>query len=78
MEVIDPFLTKISLAELGKDKVKLVLHKKKALNANVFILKPYQDKPNRLVIDLVDLVLEKKEQEERQKQKEIKRRGARS
>ena len=76
MEVKDPFLTKISLAELGKDKVKLVLHKKKALNANVFILKPYQDKPNRLVIDLVDLVLEKKEQEERQKQKEIKPKGS--
>jgi N-acetylmuramoyl-L-alanine amidase len=75
MEVKDPFLTKISLAELGKDKVKLVLYQKKPLNTNVFILKPYQDKPHRLVIDLVDLVLEKKEQEERQKQKEIKPTG---
>jgi N-acetylmuramoyl-L-alanine amidase len=76
MEVIDPFLTKITLAELEKDKVKLILHQKKPLNANVFTLKPYQDKPHRLVIDLVDLVLEKKEQEERQKQKEIKPKGA--
>jgi N-acetylmuramoyl-L-alanine amidase len=75
MEVKDPFLKKISLAELGKDKVKLVLYQKKPLNANVFILKPNQDKPLRLVIDLVDLVLEKKEQEERQKQKEIKPKG---
>ena len=75
MEVKDPFLTKISLTELGKDKVKLILHQKKPLNATVFTLKPYQDKPNRLVIDLVDVVQEKKEQEERQKQKEIKPKG---
>jgi N-acetylmuramoyl-L-alanine amidase len=75
IELKDPFLTKISLIELGKDKTKLVLHKKKPLNANVFILKPYQDKPHRLVIDLVDVVQEKKELEERQKQKEIKPKG---
>jgi len=75
MDVKDPFITKISLTELGKDKVKLVLHQKRALNANAFILKPYQDKPNRLVIDLIDVVQEKKEIEERQKQKEIKPKG---
>jgi N-acetylmuramoyl-L-alanine amidase len=75
IELKDPFLTQISLIELGKDKVKLVLHQKKPLNANVFILKPYQDKPHRLVIDLVDVVQEKKELEERQKQKEIKPKG---
>ena len=75
MEVKDPFLTKINLIELGKDKVKLVLHHKKPLRANVFILKPYQDKPHRLVIDLVDVVQEKRELEERQKQKEIKPKG---
>jgi len=60
MDVKDPFITKISLTELGKDKVKLVLHQKRTLNANTFILKPYQDKPNRLVIDLIDVVQEKK------------------
>jgi N-acetylmuramoyl-L-alanine amidase len=75
MEVKDPFLTKINLIELGKDKAKLILHQKKPLNANVFILKPYQDKPHRLVIDLVDVVQEKRELEERQKQKEIKPKG---
>jgi N-acetylmuramoyl-L-alanine amidase len=75
MEVKDPFLTKINLIELGKDKAKLVLHQKKPLNANIFILKPYQDKPHRLVIDLVDVVQEKRELEERQKQKEIKPKG---
>ena len=75
MEVQDPFLTKISLTQLGKDKVKLILHQKKPLKANVFTLKPYQDKPHRLVIDLVDIVQEKKELEERQMQKEIKPKG---
>jgi N-acetylmuramoyl-L-alanine amidase len=75
MEFKDPFITKISLTELGKNKVKLILHQKKALSANTFILKPYQDKPNRLVIDLIDVVQEKKEIEERQKQKEIRPKG---
>jgi N-acetylmuramoyl-L-alanine amidase len=75
VDVNDPFLTKISLIDLGKGKVKLVLHQKKSLNANIFPLKPYLDKPHRLVIDLVDLALEKKEQEERQKQKEVRPKG---
>jgi N-acetylmuramoyl-L-alanine amidase len=74
-EVKDPFLTKMSLTELGKDKVKLTLYQKKPLSATVFLLKPYQDKPHRLVIDLVDVTLEKKESEERQKQKEIRPKG---
>jgi len=75
MEVKDPFLTKMSLFEVDKDKVKLVLHQKKALNVHVFALKPYQDKPHRLVVDLIDVVQEKKELEERQKQKEFKIKG---
>ncbi len=75
MEVKDPFITKISLIELGKDRVKLVLHQKKALDINAFTLKPYQDKSHRLVIDLIDVVQEKKEKEERLKQKEIKPKG---
>ncbi len=74
-EVKDPFLTKISLIEIGKESVKLILHQKKPLKVNVFTLKAYQDKSCRLVIDLVDVAQEKKEQEERQKQKEIKNQG---
>src|SRR4030043_1995230 len=74
-EVKEPFLTKMSLTELGKDRLKLTLYQKKPLSANVFLLKPYQDKPHRLVIDLVDMVQEKKEIEERRKQKEIKPKG---
>jgi len=69
-EVKDRFLTKMSLTELGEDKVKLTLYQKKPLSATVFLLKPYQEKPDRLVIDLVDVAQEKKEIEERKKQKE--------
>ena len=75
LEVKDPFLSKISLMELEKGRVKLVLHQKKPLHVNVFTLKPYEEKTYRLVIDLVDIVQEKKEIEERQKQKEIKPKG---
>jgi len=75
LEANDPFVTKLILKELEKGKVKLILHQKKPLTVNVFALKPYQDKTYRLVIDLVDAVQEKKEQEERQKQKEIKPKG---
>jgi N-acetylmuramoyl-L-alanine amidase len=75
VKVNDLYLSKISLTALGKDKVKLVLHQKRPLNANILILKPYLDKPHRLVIDLVDVAQEKKEQEERQREKEIRPKG---
>jgi N-acetylmuramoyl-L-alanine amidase len=77
LEVKDPFLSKMSLMELEKGRVKLVLHQKKPLHVNVFTLKPYEEKTYRLVIDLVDIVQEKKETEERQKQKAIKPKGTR-
>jgi N-acetylmuramoyl-L-alanine amidase len=73
--VNDLFLTKVTLTEPKKNTVKIIFHEKKPLHANVFLLKPYQDKPHRLVIDLVDIALEKKEQEERQYQKEVKPKG---
>ncbi len=75
LEVNDPFLSKISLTDLGDGRVRMVLHQKKPLQANVFILKPYQEKTHRLVIDLVDVAQEKKEIEERQREKEIKTKG---
>jgi N-acetylmuramoyl-L-alanine amidase len=76
LEVKDPFLAKISLMGLEQGRVKLVLHQKRPLNVTVFTLKPYEDKAYRLVIDLVDIAQEKKEIAERQKQKEIKPKGA--
>jgi N-acetylmuramoyl-L-alanine amidase len=78
MDVNDPYLSKIILSGLGKDKVKLIFHQKKFLNVNIFPLKPYLDKPHRLVIDLVDLAQEKKEVEERQRQKEVRPKGTKT
>jgi len=75
IEVNDPYLSKISLTEPRKGKIALIFYQKKPLNVTIFSLKPYQDKPHRLVIDLVDLAKEKMEQEERKKQKEISARG---
>jgi len=75
LEVNDPYLSRVSLTQSGKDKVKLILRQKKPLNVNIFPLKPYLDKPHRLVIDLVDLAQEKKDQEDRQRQKEIRSKG---
>jgi N-acetylmuramoyl-L-alanine amidase len=73
--VNDPFVSKVTLTGEGRDKVKITFSQKKPLTASIFLLKPYQDKPHRLVIDLVDIALEKREQEERQRQKEVKTKG---
>ncbi len=75
LKVNDPFLATISLTILGKDKVKVILHQRRPLQANILTLKPYQEKPHRLVIDLIDPIEERKEKEERQKQKEISPKG---
>ena len=73
--VNDFSLSKITLTEQKKGKVQIVFFQTKPLNASIFLLKPFEDKPYRLVIDLVDIALENKEQQERQRQKEVKPRG---
>jgi len=75
IEVKDKYLLKISLIDLGKGKVQLVLYQKTSLQANIFALKPDLGKTHRLVIDLIDVGQEKKEQEEREKQKQIRSKG---
>ena len=75
IKVKDPFLTEIRLSDSGKNKAKLILYQTKPLSTHVFMLKPYQEKTYRLVIDLVDVAQERKEQEERQRQKQIAPRG---
>ena len=77
MAVNDPFVQKITLVPLEKDRVKLVLRQKKTLEVKIFSLKADLDKPHRLVIDLIDVVQEKKEQEDRKKQKETRTKGTR-
>src|SRR4030043_1816224 len=61
--VNDPFVEKILLTPVDKEGSRLVLQQKKLLDVHVFALKPELDKPHRLVIDLVDVVQEKKDQE---------------
>lgn len=75
LEVKDKYLLKISLTDLGKGKARLVLYQKTPLQANIFTLKPDFGKTHRLVIDLIDVGQEKKDQEERQKQKEVRSKG---
>jgi len=74
----DPFVSKISLTQEEGSRVRLVVHQRKVLNVSVFSLKPYLDKPHRLVIDLIDPTQETKQEEERKKQKEIRPRGAKT
>jgi len=71
----DPHLSKLTLSLIEKGKANLVLYQKKPLSAHPFLLKPYLNKPYRLVIDLIDLHQEQKEQEDRQRQKEIQPKG---
>ena len=78
VEVNDPYLSKIILSGLGKKKVKLIFHQKKSLNVSIFPLKPYLHKPHRLVIDLLDPAEQKKEEEERQKRKEVRPKGTKT
>jgi N-acetylmuramoyl-L-alanine amidase len=77
MEVNDPFVRKLTIEEPGKDTVRLIFQQKRPLKVDVFALKPYLDKPHRLVVDLIDPSEERKEQEERVRVKEGKQKGAR-
>lgn len=74
-EIKDKYLLKVSLMDLGKGKARLVIYQKVPLQSNIFTLKPELGKAHRLVIDLIDVRQEKQDQEERQKQKEIRTRG---
>jgi len=75
MKVNDRYLLTMSLTEVERGKVRLVLHQTRHLIVNIFPLKPYLDKPHRLAIDLVDVGQEKKEEEDRKKQKEVRPKG---
>ena len=72
-----PFLKSVALTDLGKGRANIVCYQKRPLTVSVFYLKPYLDKPHRLVIDLVDPAQEKREQEERLRQKETRPKGSR-
>lgn len=75
VEVNDKYLDKITLTDLGRGRAQLVLHQKVFLQATIFALKPDLGKPHRLVIDLIDVVQERLDQQERQRQKESRPKG---
>jgi N-acetylmuramoyl-L-alanine amidase len=70
--VSDQIIRKILAEPAGKDGVQISLSLFKPGRANVFSLKPYQDKPDRLVIDVYRPDLEEKEKAERKGSQELK------
>jgi N-acetylmuramoyl-L-alanine amidase len=70
--VEDPVIRKITLAPEGVDGVEVVLHLVKPSKWEAFPLKPYLDKPDRLVVDVSRPDLAEKEKEERRVTRELK------
>ena len=68
----DQIIRKIVAEPAGKDSVQIFLSLIKPGRANVFSLKSYQDKPDRLVIDVYRPDLEEKEKAERKGSQELK------
>jgi N-acetylmuramoyl-L-alanine amidase len=72
ISVSDQIIRKMVAEPAGKDGVQIFLSLIKPGRANVFSLKPYQDKPDRLVIDVYRPDLEEKEKAERKGSQELK------
>ena len=70
--VSDQIIRKMVAEPAGRDSVQIFLSLIKPGRANVFSLKPYQDKPDRLVIDVYRPDLEEKEKAERKGSQELK------
>ena len=70
--VEDPVIRKMSLVPAGEDGVEVILQLVKPSKWEVFPLKPYLDKPDRLVIDVSRPDLAEKEKEERRVSRELK------
>jgi len=68
----DQIIRKMVAEPAGKDGVQILLSLIKPSRTAVFSLKPYQDKPDRLVIDVYRPDLEEKEKAERKGSQELK------
>lgn len=68
----DNVLQKVRISPCGKEGVEITLYLIKPARWKVFTLRPYQDKPFRLVIDVWRPDLENKEREERRASLELK------
>jgi len=72
ISVSDQIIRKIVAEPAGKDGAQITLSLFKPGRGNVFSLKPYQDKPDRLVIDVYRPDLEEKEKASRKGSQELK------
>ena len=68
----DPVIRKMKVEPESRNEAKLSLFLIKPGRLNVFLLKPFEDKPDRLVIDVSRPDLEEKEKEQRQFTRELK------
>jgi N-acetylmuramoyl-L-alanine amidase len=73
----DPVIRKMKLEPEGRNEARLSLFLMKPGRLNVFLLKPFEDKPDRLVMDVSRPDLEEKEKEQRQVTRELKARKKR-
>ena len=72
ISVGDPVIHRIKLDVEERDEARLSLFLVKPGRLEVFLLKPFEDKPDRLVIDISRPDLEEKEKEQRQITRELK------
>ncbi len=72
ISVGDLVIHRIKLDAEGRDEARLSLFLVKPGRLEVFLLKPFEDKPDRLVIDISRPDLEEKEKEQRQITRELK------
>ncbi|NWF53219.1 MAG: N-acetylmuramoyl-L-alanine amidase [Syntrophaceae bacterium] len=72
ISVGDQVINKIQVDPEGRDTANLSVFLIKPSRLNVFVLKPFEDKPDRLVIDVSRPDLEEKEKEQRQGTRELK------
>jgi len=72
LPVDDPVIRKIRIEPEGREGAKLYLSLVKPGRLNVLVLKPFENKPDRLVIDVSRPDLEEKEKEQRQFTRELK------
>jgi|GEM_PF-214577 N-acetylmuramoyl-L-alanine amidase len=70
--VADQVIQKMKVEIVGTEEAKLTLILVKPSRLDVFLLKPFEDKPDRLVIDISRPDLEEKEKVERQASRELK------
>jgi N-acetylmuramoyl-L-alanine amidase len=72
LAISDQVIKKLVAEPTGTENVQILLTLIKPGRCNVFSLKPYQDKPDRLVIDIFRPDLEEKEKAERKVSQELK------